>query len=253
METALAEPVADKQQLAARVSRTPMDMIHLAIERGINPDQLGKLVDLAERFQQKEAERLFNESMAAAQAEMPTVVRDAENAHTKKLYARLETIAQQCKPVWLRHGFSLSFSQAEPVQPGMIRVVCTIAHKGGHSRQAWIEMPPDGTGAKGGASGMNALQGVGSTWSYADRYLTCKVFGITVADQDNDGCGAFISGPQVARLNELLEARAKAKGLDPAESLAAFLQFCGIESLDKMPLAFYGKAEQTLLAKARKQ
>lgn len=165
----------------------PLMLIERAIDKGMDPAQLKALVDLQEQWTAYQAKAAYARAMTDAQEEMPLIVRDAQNTHTQSRYARLETITHWAKPVYTKHGFALSFSEAESPKPNMKRVVCKVSHRDGHSESHWVELPIDGTGAKGGKSSMNEVQGCISTNSYGHRVLTCNVFNITIADTDLDG------------------------------------------------------------------
>lgn len=186
----------------------PLAMLSAALQSGTDPAKLEKLMDLADRWKAQQAAELYAEAMNAAQAEMPCVVRDAENTHTKKRYARLEAVNTIIRPVYTRHGFSLSFGTAKADTEGWVRIVCDVSHVGGCTRQYRLDLPPDGKGAQGGAN-MNAVQGIGSTFSYGRRYLTLNIFNVTVADEDMDAQAAdaldTITEPEAIEVESQLE------------------------------------------------
>ena len=95
--------------------------------------RMERLFAMQRQVMADEAMRAFQEAMAQAQAEMPSVVKNAENPHLKSKYAQLEAIDDAIRPVYTRHGFSLMFSQRDAQQAGDMIVVCTILHKAGHS------------------------------------------------------------------------------------------------------------------------
>jgi hypothetical protein len=183
----------------------PMVLLDRMIERGVDPDALKKMMDLAEHWERNRAIKAFNTSMVACQKAMPTVVRDAENAHTKKRYALRETINNTIKPCYTGYGFSLSFSTADCPLPEHVRIVVEIGHEGGDIRTRHFDIPLDGKGAKGGSSSMNAPQATGSTYSYGCRYATCLIFNVTIADEDVDG-QSFLSSGQIMAINNAIEA-----------------------------------------------
>lgn len=167
----------------------PLAVLHLAIQSGADPAKLEKLMDLADRYKSDRAAEAFAGAMNAVQAEMPCVVRDRENSHTKARYAALETVATAIRPVYARHGFSLSFGTEDSKVEGCVRVICDVSHAGGHTRRYHLDAPTDGAGAKGG-SNKTGIQAVGSSISYARRYLTLMIFNVTVANEDVDGQAA---------------------------------------------------------------
>lgn len=132
-----------------------------------------------------EARLAFNRAMSLVQSEMQPVVRDAENSETKSRYARLETIDAVIRPIYSRHGFSLSFNELPAERPG-IKIACDVAHSGGHSAAYSLEAVLDVAGPKGGIN-KTPLHGLGSAVSYLQRYLTRMIFNVVLRNEDNDG------------------------------------------------------------------
>lgn len=137
--------------------------------------------DAAER-----ARRLYAAAMVGAQNEMPEIVKDARNDSNNSRYARLETIDRACRPVYAKHGFSLSFSEVEGAPAGLIRIRCLVSHEGGHVEAHYLNGAIDDVGAKGNQN-KTKIQGQGSTFSYLQRYLTKLIFNIRVVGEDVDG------------------------------------------------------------------
>lgn len=240
METALARP-------------DPLLIIQQAVQSGIDPDKLGKLLDLQERYERNRALEAFNRAMTSCQLEMPAVVKDAENKGTHSTYARLETVNTVIRPVYTRNGFSISFSEGEAKLPDDCRVILTCRHCEGHVETRWYDIPRAGAGAKGGQTAMNATQGKGATFSYGCRYSIVMYFNLTIAGQDTDGQGPYISGNQIGEINELLEA---ISGTPEPWDLAKFLELCQVSSLNDLPARDFDARKRQLeikLSGARKR
>jgi ERF superfamily len=216
----------DRQQLADRITRTPYEIISLAVEKGASADTIERLVKLAEHVQALESQRAFNEAMVRAQKKMPKVTKSKENGGTNSMYAPLEEIEVCCKSTWENEGFSLTFHENKADREGFIRSACDIGHAGGHVKQVWIELPPDGKGPKGGDLKMNAVQACISTGSYAQRVMICRIFNIAIVGTDKDGQGDGLSPDQINVIEEALTA----SGV-PRERLLKFLQ---VEDLDQL-------------------
>jgi hypothetical protein len=131
-----------------------------------------------------EARLEFNNAMNAAQAEMLPVTRDAKNDQTNSRYAKLETIDAAIRPIYTRHGFHLSFN-SEPIDGPNDRVVCEVT-RGRHTKKFQLEAAPDTAGPQGKPN-KTPLHGLASTVSYLRRYLTCMIFNVVLANDDNDG------------------------------------------------------------------
>jgi len=175
------------------LAQTGPDMfITQAIDKGMGPEQLQKLLDMKFQYDREEARKLYNVAMVETQAKMKTVQRDAQNKQTSSQYSRLETIIQVASPVWTAAGLSLSFYEGKAETAGDIRTVCDILHADGHTETRFVDFPPDVAGIKGSVN-KTGIHAKGSTFSYGRRYLTCMIFNIPTGD-DNDGNGNG-SGP----------------------------------------------------------
>jgi len=227
----------------------PLDLIARAIEKGFDTEQLGKLMDLQERHQRQLAERAYAESMSAAQAAMPTVVRDAENTHTKARYARLETVNHAIKPVFTRYGFSISFDTEQSPLAEHIRIRADVSHAGGCTKSYRADIPLDGAGFKGN-SNKTPTQATGSTFSYGRRYLTLLIFNVTVANEDNDGNreAEVVTPEQIAVINDLLK---ECEEVGNPVNFGRFLHWLGVQQLDELPAGEFAKAVNELNAKRR--
>jgi len=169
----------------------PSSAILQVIERAAaNPDidveKMERLFALQERMLTRNAELAFNESMRAAQEEMPKIYRNKENKQTNSYYADLERIADAAVPCYTKHGFSLSYGTEDCPIAGSLRVPCLVSHVAGHSRTYKADVALDLTGMKGAAN-KPATHGFGSTMSYARRYLVLMIFNLTLTNEDNDG------------------------------------------------------------------
>jgi hypothetical protein len=190
--------------LVQHVDPTPMILLQQAIESGLNPDHLEKLMQLQERYERNQAEKQFASAMHECQQDMPKVVRNAQNKQTGSWYADLESVQAAARPTYTKHGFSLSYGEADCPVASFKRTVCDVRHVGGHSVRYHLDLPIDGVGAKGNAIGaMNPVQGCISTTSYGQRRLLCMIFNITLAGEDDDGqIAAKIGEEQIATLKE---------------------------------------------------
>jgi hypothetical protein len=220
------------------VQATPRDMLQLAIEQGAGADALERIADTLEKRERWDAERAFNEAMCACQAELPAVVKTAENKQTKSWYAKLEVIGQAIDPCIHKHGFSQSFGTDDSPTPGFIRIICDLRHTAGHCQRYKLDLPPDDKGMQG-AVNKTLVHGIGSTLSYGERYLTCMMFKVRLADRDNDGQRPIerISDADLRALEQLL-----------MESNSSVPKFCEAYQITKL-----ADLSQTQLGQARAQ
>lgn len=131
-----------------------------------------------------EAKNDFNEALAVVQAEMEPVVRDTDNKQTKSRYAKLETIDAAIRPIYTKHGFSLTFDTLRHDGPE-IRMTCDVS-RGRHSRTYHLDAMPDMAGAQGVVN-KTQMHGVASAVTYLRRYLTTMIFNVVLTNEDDDG------------------------------------------------------------------
>ena len=175
------------------VSTTPLMSFleRIAKDPQFDVDKFEVLLRLQREVAHDQARREFNAGMAAAQAEMLPVVRDASNKHLGNRYAKLEQIDGALRPIYTKHGFSVRFGSAPAPAEGWLRIVCTVAHAGGYWEENHLDAPVSTTGSQGGKMAVTAVQAIGSTVTYLRRYLLLMVFNVALADeQDDDGVAA---------------------------------------------------------------
>ena len=229
------------------VAADPLSMLNSMIEKGANPDALSKMVDLAERWQKAKAETEFNLAMNACQKIMPTVIKDKENPEIHKSYAPIETVQTYAKPVYIKHGFSLSFGTEIGSEAGLTHVYLDVQHVGGHTKRFYIHnVPLDDKGPKGGAV-KTQVQGLMSSLSYAQARLIRLAFNLTVADEDRDGRVGRVTDDQIERINTLIEQYETASG--EQFKYQAFLHWLNVKTLDELSAP---KAEQAITEIKRK-
>jgi len=184
---------AEKQEaIAVQPARNYMDLFSLAIREKSAIDVIERLSALQEKEWQRDAEVQFNLAMNSAQAEIVRVAPDLTNPQTHSKYASYPALDRKIRPVYIRHGFSLSFNTADAGVPEMVRVICYVAHKGGHTRTYQCDMPSDGKGARGNDV-MTKTHAAGSAMQYGMRYLLKLIFNIAVG-VDDDGNAASGGG-----------------------------------------------------------
>jgi len=160
---------------------TPVDMLGTVIERGgdINIDQLTKLIELNERYQQSEAQKTFNIAMSEFRSKVTSVKKTKEAFNY--YYADLNEIVKTIQPVLKESGLSHSFRTK--YDENGIHVTCVIKHIDGHEESTTLSGGPDVSGSK------NTVQAIGSTVTYLSRYTLMAMLGLAAVD-DDDGASA---------------------------------------------------------------
>jgi hypothetical protein len=213
--------VAERPSTDQSCADNPLVLVRMAIENGADPDKMEKLLDLARNWKAGQAAEAFAIALNAAQSAMPCVVKDKANSHTNSKYASLETVQTVMRPVYTLNGFSLSYGTEDSKLEGHLRVICDLSHVGGCTRRYHLDCPIDGAGMRG-SSNKTGVQAMGSTISYARRYLMLMIFNVTVADQDIDGRASdaldTITEEDCLQIEELI--------LDKKVDVKRFLQWC---------------------------
>lgn len=189
--------VADSGSIMAKV-------MELASTPGANPEMFDRLVAWQEREQTRQAGIEYNMAMNLAQEEIRPVARRHHNSQTNSNYAKFEDIDEAIRPVYIRHGFSLSWNNVESIVPGNVRVACRCAHVAGHHEMFFREAPPDTAGPKGGAT-KTVLHGTGSTETYLKTIIERGIFNVPLAEPNAQmsGSGEVISDEDAEFLRDL--------------------------------------------------
>lgn len=232
--TALNIQETQGQAVSAPASETAA--IFSIIERAardpnVDLDKMERLMAMRERELGRAAEQAFNEAMKAAQAEMRSVSADATNTQTKSKYATYAKLDAALRPIYTKHGFSVSFDEADSPKPEHIRCLAYVAHEAGHTRTYRKDMPADGKGAKGGDV-MTKTHATGAASSYGQRYLLKGIFNVAVGEDDTDGNAPdepvkFITPEQVNEIREALE--------DNGGDIEKFCAYGKVSSLAEIP------------------
>src|SRR5215470_12328832 len=114
-----------------------------ARDSSIDIDKLDRLLLMRERENARVAERLFNEAMALAQAEMQPIGTDSANDQTRSRYASYAALDRAVRPVYTKHGFGLTFNTDDAPGESQARIICDACHAGGHTRSYHVDMPVD--------------------------------------------------------------------------------------------------------------
>lgn len=207
---------------------TPMEMLNRAVAQGADIEVLEKLMNLHERFEAGQARKQFDAAVAEAKAEIKPVVRNA-TGHNAKKYADFAAIATAVDPIISKHGLSYRF---RTTQTDKIAVTCILSHKSGHFEETTLAGPADTTGSK------NAIQSIGSTLTYLQRYSLVQALGLAASNDDDGhtaGGVANITPEQVKEITEKCEE--VAEGFEES-----FRSYFGIKTIADLPAKDYQRA-----------
>lgn len=244
-----AKAVAKRQSnpVSAVAAMTPMDMLNQAVSSNAPMEVLEKLMSLQERWEANQARKAFDEAMAAAKAEIPTIIKNRAVDFTGKTGLRtnyrhedLGEIARTVDPILSKYGLSYRFRATSNLNEP-ITVTCIVSHRDGHFEENTLCAGRDDSGNK------NSIQGVGSTITYLQRYTLKAALGLAASNDDDgkaagiDESGGYITADQLKKLNDLA-----------AEVKADIPKFCAylkVASLEELPSALFGRALQALESK----
>jgi hypothetical protein len=214
----------------------PLALLAMAVEKGADPDQLGKLLDLQERFERNEAAKAFGVALAKFQAACPPIVKNRSidlGGGKGPLYANLDDIIRVVAPVLRDCGLAVTFS-ASITDAGMLRAVCKV-HCGAHVEVSEITLPVPAQ------MRVNDTQKMGAALSYAKRYALCAALNIVVTDEDNDAAALdmeFVTDAQAQEIVDLLKKKGK--------QLDGFCAWAQVASVNELSVAKYREAKAML-------
>lgn len=204
--------VSDTKRLMP-AAQNPEAMLSMAVQSGQDVQIIRELMALAKEWKAEKAKEEFNQAMTLFQAEVPAIPKLKKVNQKKKdnsgqwvdggpayKHAELDHIVTIIQPFKAKHGLSHDWAnefflqrrlawleEAKSVQEydvPMIRITCTVTHKNGFSKSAFIEAEHDKSGSK------NKIQERASTITYGQRYSLIAAFGLVTAGVDDDGRGS---------------------------------------------------------------
>lgn len=152
----------------------------IAMDPNADLSKLERMLEMKEKVDAQSAKAAFDAAFSKASAEFPEIPLNGENKHQKTRYALLKDILSGVRPILSKHGLALSFSTE--VDKDFVTVTAELSHENGHSKRNSIPLPRD-TGA-----GRNAVQAVGSSQTYGQRYTAQAILGLSLGeDTEDDG------------------------------------------------------------------
>lgn len=213
---------------------TPMAMIERAVASGASIDTISKLMDLQDRWESNQARKAFDEAVSCAKAEIPPIAKNREG-HNNKRYADFAAIARVVDPILAKHGLSYRFRTSQT--DTRVVVTCILAHRAGHSEESTLAGPPDSTGSK------NAIQAIGSTLTYLQRYSLVQALGLAASEDDDGQKGGAVA------LTEVQVDQITALITETGADIGRFLKWAQAESVSDIPASKFDAAVAMLQAK----
>ena len=225
---------------------TPMQMLNMAVQQGADLDKLEKLMALQERWEKTEARKAFVVALNAFKAAPPEIIKNklvsftTSKGKTEYKHATLDQVSGIIGAALAQFGISHRWEVEQP-DGGKIRVTCVLTHSQGHSERVPLQANSDDSGGK------NAIQGIGSTVTYLQRYTLLAATGMAVADHDDDGGGGqgekvMLEHVKAGFLTAIGALADKPSGEALWQKVAAACQACGdISAYDELKKAMGAK------------
>ena len=171
---------------------------------------------------------------SAALASMPSIPKSGRG-HNKMPYATLKDITTATRPFLAKHDLSLGWDVA--VENDRIIVTAKLVHSNGHEEKTSLPLPFDASGSK------NAVQAIGSSQTYGQRYTAQAILGLSLGDDTDDdgaagGASNTVTPEQYIALRNLVEETGSREDV--------FLKYFGAQSLETFPAKKFEAAKAQL-------
>lgn len=195
--------IVDKNEVVPVQQQSPVNVMMIAIEKGLDLDKIEKMMELQERFEANEAKKSFVVAMAGFKKVPLIITKDKENKQYNSRYTSIGNIVNTALPAMSSHGLSHKW---DIQQSELIKVTCIVTHAMGHSESVSMEAPADKSGAK------NAIQQIKSTITYLKLATFESMMGLASSDKDadDDGNGSeivYIDDKQLSAVIDMLNSK----------------------------------------------
>jgi hypothetical protein len=228
---------------------TPMDLIARAQQSDVSIEKMEQLFQLQLKWEENEARKAYYRAVAGFKAEAVDIVKNKRVSYktdkgvTEYNHAELGQVVNTVTPLLSKWGLSHHWEYSQ--NDSKIKVTCFLTHDAGYEKSTSLEAGADTSGGK------NAIQAIGSTTSYLERYTFLAMTGLASREQDDDGKGAtqkeeieYITEGQMMDLLALMH--------EVGSDVKKFCTFYKIEDVAYLPAAKFKQAVSGLEAKRRK-
>ncbi|MCA6114287.1 ERF family protein [Bradyrhizobium sp. WSM 1738] len=258
MSAVVEMPEQPRRRATVPAVAANVDLVQAALKSG-NVEMYREAVALFKELEGMAARKAFDNAMADAKAKIPVIRKNRRvgfdhksgSDRTEYSHEDMAEIARTVDPILSEFGLSYRFKVSSDVnQP--VRVTCILSHRDGHFEETALTAGRDDSGKK------NAIQQVGSTITYLQRYTLKAALGLAAA-QDDDGQSSESAEPETYapppgsitqdQVDFLRDALAE-KGA----AVTAFLQFAGAKGwfagrkqrLEELPAKHYAAAAHAI-------
>ena len=184
--SAVVEMTPEPRRNRAVAVASNVDIVQSALKSG-NVEMYREAVALFKELEGMAARKAFDNAMADAKARIPVIRKNRRvgfdhksgNDRTEYSHEDMAEIARTVDPILSDVGLSYRFRVASPLN-APVSVTCILSHRDGHFEETTLTAGRDDSGKK------NAIQQVGSTITYLQRYTLKAALGLAAA-ADDDG------------------------------------------------------------------
>jgi hypothetical protein len=248
-------PAENVRQIEGPTSKLPVQSEGAAvlgmIERvardpSADMDKMMQLMSWRKEIVAEQKRAAFDEAMAAAKAEIPVIRKNRRVGFDTKGGDRTEynhedmgEIARTVDPILAKFGLSYRFRVSSEVN-APVMVTCVVSHRDGHFEETTLTAGRDDSGKK------NAIQQVGSTITYLQRYTLKAALGLAAARDDD---GRTSEAPDTISLEQTEQLLAIADEVEADKE--AFCRYFKIEGIAQLPTKDFDRAIAALNKKRK--
>jgi len=180
------EQIQDYSTQNALAEYNPAQMLIAAINNKLDPSMIERFMDLNDRWQKEIAKKEFTVAFAEFQKSCPVLYKGNQNSYNTKSgdhvsynSADISDVDTATKEALANNGLTKDW-EIEQLD-GKVKITAVITHVGGHSKRVPLIAEADTSGGK------NAIQALGSSITYLERYTLMAALGLTAKGMDDDG------------------------------------------------------------------
>lgn len=223
----------------------------------LNPDLPVERIEQAfaiyERMDKMRARRAFDAALAGAKAKIPVIAKNRTvqfdtkgGDRTEYRHEDLAEIARTVDPILAEFGLSYRFRTTSHIGEPVV-VTCILSHADGHFEENTLSAGRDESGKK------NAIQSIGSTITYLQRYSLKAALGLAAA-ADDDGTKAEQTAAEIdanAPISDDEEQKLRDAMDKAGVDIQKFCAYFKLEKIGDITKAQIGRAYDAINKKAK--
>ena len=172
----MKDALAVQEHAVAPVSM--MGLLQLAVENKGSIDVIERLAKLRTEERDYQARVAFDDALNLCQKQIGRIAPNQQRKDTNSWWADYAQLDRTIRPIYTDAGFSIAFSEVEPLSAGKVRVKAQLS-RAGISKDYYSQITPSTTGPKGNAMA-TATDADAIALARAKRYLVLDIFNISI-------------------------------------------------------------------------